>query len=156
MTEKEIRPRTRTRRTVRPEVLNEDQLRLEIGNDRYHEIFDYLGRSPEFNRVITRSRNPDVDHDRAWDESQRLFEYIYPDILNPQVYNPNVVKNAFLAERERFVRTLRDSKNFRTEEIRSNYRLSKSRAFRELSEENDIRRHEILSEILFEQGFFRK
>lgn len=136
--------------------LDEDQLRMEIANSRFHELFDLLGHRNDYSRTIIRSRNPDVDHETAWNESSRVVGDVYPEVLNPEKYNPNVVKNVFIVERERFVATLKDRVNFRTDEIRSNYRVSRSRALRELSEEDDIRRHEILAEVLFEQGFFRK
>lgn len=164
MTERKLeqKPRIINRRRTAPRnsesqklPLDEDQLRVEIANFRYHELFDLLGHG-DFSRIITRSRNPDVDYETSWNESSRVIGDIYPDALNPEKYNPTVVKNAFTVERERFVAIEKDRGGFRTEEINSAYRVGRSRVFRSLSEEDEIRRHEILSEVLFEQGFFRK
>ena len=137
-------------------ALNAEELRASIKSKEYHELFDLLGHSKiPFSNIITRSRNPDVDHERAWEECKGAMEYVYPDALNPEKYNPNVVKNTFIAERERFIRTLKDPKEFRTDEIQANYRIGKSRAFREISDDTEFRRHAILSQILFNEGFFQ-
>ena len=139
------------------DIFNENELAALIKGSKYHELFDLLGHSKTpFSNIITRSRNPDVDHERAWEESRGAIVHIYPDALDPEKYNPTVVKNAYITERERFIRTLKDPKGFRTEEIQANYRIGRSRAFRQIDDENDFSRHEILSQVLFSEGFFQK
>jgi|SRR3989344_2609334 len=136
---------------------DEDKLRLLIRNNKFHELFDFMGHpKTQFNNLITRSRNPDVEHERAWEESKGAIEYVFPDALDPLKYNPNIVKNLFIVEREKFVRILKDPKGFRTEDILANYRIGRSRAFRQIEDDFEFKRYEILSQVLFNEGFFQK
>ena len=125
----------RVRREPEPLVLpipfDEDAFRRGIDNDRYNEFFGLIGQHADFRRIIERSRNPQVEDSKAWEECKQVVV----EIVGLSLGESEVTEALFKAERQKFVANLKDTKRLRGEETDKNYRAGRRKALANIEDD---------------------
>lgn len=69
-----------------------------------------MERLDEFPNLTTKIRNGKLGNDTAWEESQPLFEQLFPDYPELDLQSRDVIKTAFNIRRSSYVSVLRDER----------------------------------------------